>query len=315
MVKKDLYYIRTNTGYGLFQEFDSTSYIWGSVYIVYYTQIKHLSEDEILCAMKGERYYVRLIFESILGVGFFIEQLKSKRYVEFGPKGKLLSDNDPYFRHCRIAYLGEYNVPNGAKMPRYSRNLELSYYPGKWKWYIHDEVEKAVVTKGNGRPLCYNRLTPDIASYMDYLGIYPRELLERFNADYRLEQDDKWVELKLEKFYAENPRMRPTDEIYDDIKYPYPTDNLRQINQDAEYREFCGQIDTALDEFIRELDLNNRAVRAPLIKLIKALSRVEKETGLIGSLEAEKIYEYIVRILRALKKARLIELLEAMRDW
>ena len=65
MAKKDLYCIKTDNGYGLFQEYDSypTMFNDNMFYVVYYSQVNTLSDIEIKQAMQGEYYYLRIRFD------------------------------------------------------------------------------------------------------------------------------------------------------------------------------------------------------------------------------------------------------------
>jgi NifB/MoaA-like Fe-S oxidoreductase len=123
----------------------------------------------------------------------------------------------------------------------------------------------------------------------------------------------------MEKYYQENPQMRPCKKKYEDIKFPLPTeswgDMLEKSEDNTEYLAFCDKAEAALKAFIGAIDENRKAVQKSLAVLMKELNKIEAETGSIGILEAEGLYDYIAKILRTLKKPRLIESMANMREW
>lgn len=321
MRKGDLFCIKTKIGYGLFQIIENTPSAYHRFSIIFTKQIKYISIVEITEAMQQGFYYERINF----GMGarldkFDINKIIENQGVEFGPEDFGINIDDFYFGYSYITYLGNYELPKNAKIPRYTRQLEFSYYTGKHCWYIHDDKLHEYVKKDNGKFKIYKTLTPEIAEYPMYFGTYPRYLVEQYNANYtQTSHDDKEVEQFLEEYYLEHPDMRPSNEKFDDIKFPLPTDNLRNMidksDDNTDYLLFCDRLEKTLMEFISAIESNKRAVKEPLKILLKELNKTEKETELIGSLEAEEIYEYIVRILKSLKKPNLIEFIEEMREW
>lgn len=329
MAKKDLYCIKTDKGYGLFQEYDSYHTMFGyptvfndkMFYIVYYYQIKTLSDIEIKQAMQGEYYYSRISFE-IWKKGFPQNTLLSNPNVEYSAKDFGIKEEDPYFGKCSVTYLGQYDLPLSVELPKYSRNLDLSKLTGQYKWYIHNEVNNCLEKNERGKPISYKKLNEEIKSYPRYLGIPLMELLKRFNADYRQNEDDKWVERYFEEFYEENPQYRPSKLKYEEVKYPLPVKELRELSKDIEeekerkeYERFCDKIEELCLAFLDGIDQDKKAVRKWLKALIDGLNSLNKETGLIDTLEAEIIYEYVSNILKSLKKISLLEYLEEKRDW
>lgn len=321
MRKGDLFCIRTKIGYGLFQIIEKIPSVYHRFCIIFTKQIKNISIVEITKSMQQGFYYERINLGTCVSINNFdIYRIIENQGVEFGPKDFGLDIDDFYFGYSYITYLGNYEIPKSAKIPRYTRQLEFSYYTGKHCWYIHDDKLHEYVKKDNGKLKIYKTLTPEIAEYPLYFGTYPRDLVEQYNANYtQTSHDDKEVELFLEKYYLEHPDMRPSNEKFDDIKFPLPTDNLRNMldksDDNTDYLLFCDRLEKALLEFISSIESNKKAVKEPLKALIKELNKIEKETELIGSLEAEELYEYIVRILKSLKKPSLIEFIEDMREW
>lgn len=319
--KGSLFCIKTENGYGLFQEYDSYPNNYDLFCIIYRTILNELSNAEIKKALAKDYYYERIgLFMDFCIRDFDIRKIIENQGVEFGPEDFGLDKDDNYFGNSYITYLGNYELPKNARIPRYTRKSEFSYITGKHCWYIHDDKLHEYVKKDNGKFKIYKTLTPEIAEYPLYLGTYPRYLVEQYNANYtQTSHDDKEVERFLEKYYLEHPDMRPSNEKFDDVKFPLPTDNLRNMldksDDSTNYLLFCDRLENALREFISSIDSNMRAVKEPLKVLLKELNIIEKETELIGSLEAEELYEYIVRILKSLKKPSLIEFIEDMREW
>ncbi len=321
-MKGDLFCIRTNKGYGLFQEFDTYIKVYGTFYCVYYTQIDSLSRIEE--ALRGKYYYQRINLDEF--GGHHTRDLYKQRLLD--NKGKELSlekmcnenkynVNTPFYNNCYMTYLGNYSLPIDAEIPRYVRMLYMNFFAGKYSWDICDEAENKLIHNEKGKIAFYKKLTEEIKNYPEHSRIYPANLLLRFNIDYRIEDGDLWAERQIEKFYEEHPEYRPSDKKYDDIKYPLPTDEFRSISEqyDSEYAEFCDRIEKALLKFIASIDANRKAVRKPLISLVKEINMIDKEMQLMGSLEADDIYVYIVEVLRSLKKVRLIDTLEEYREW
>lgn len=321
MSKGNLFCIKTKIGYGLFQEFDSYPNQFHPFFLVYCNQLTEIDSKQIEKTLQGEFYYERINF----GMGarfdkFDINRIIENQGVEFGPEDFGINIDDFYFGNSYIIYLGNYELPKNARIPRYTRQLEFSYYTGKHCWFIHDDKLHEYVKKENGKFKIYKTLTPEIAAYPLYFGTYPRDLVEQYNANYtQTSHDDKEVEQFLEEYYREHPDMRPSNEKFDDVKFPLPTDNLRNMldksDDNTNYLLFCDRLEKTLMEFISTIESNKRAVKEPLKALLKELNNIEKETELIGSLEAEELYEYIVRILKSLKKPNLIEFIEEVREW
>lgn len=312
MAKGDLFCIKTKNGYGLFQQIEEKFTSNFNFHLIYYTQIADCAIENINLALNGDYYYHRMFFD-----GFDLEKIKENRNIEFTAKSDCL--NYVGCRNCFLTYLGNFPLPKNSQLPRYTRNLDISYFTGKHSWFISDEVNHDLIRKDNGNPYHFKTLIPEIEKLPRFSSIPPETLLKYFDNGYRPEQDDIWVEKHIEEFYLENPHMRPTDIKYEEVRLPLPVDNLRNClenpENETEYLKFCDRLEEALKKFINSLDENKKSVQKPLIMLIKELNRIEKETELIGSMESEEIYGYIVKILRSLKKARLIETLEAYREW
>lgn len=323
MAKKDLYCIKTNKGYGLFQEYDSypTMFNDNMFYVVYYSQVNTLSDIEIKQAMQGEYYYLRIRFDGWTK-GFPQNILLSNPNVEYSARDFGIKEEDPYFGKCSVTYLGQYDLPSNVKLPKYSRKLVLSKLTGQYKWLIHNEVKNCLESNERGKYISYKKLNEEIKSYPRYFGVSLMELRKRFNADYRQNEDDKWVERYFEEFYQEYPEYRPSKLKYEEVKYPLPVNELRELSKDIEeekerkeYERFCDKIEELCLAFLDGIDQDKKAVRKWLKALIDGLNSLNKETGLIDTLEAEIIYEYVSNILKSLKKISLLEYLEEKRDW
>lgn len=314
---KNLFSIKTKNGYGLFQEYDSVYNIfgWGGFYIIYYAQVKSQEVEDILKAMQSEYYYARIGFD-IWDKSFSKEVFLNNIGKEITNTYLGIEDKDPYYGNCKITYLGKFPIPSTAKIPRFSRELNMSKLSGTYKWLIYDEEKKEYIQKNN-KILSLKKLNEETSLYPDYYVISPLELLERFNNNYNNTKGDFWVEKFFEEFYRENPHLRPINAKYDDIKYPLPTAEwLAALEQkDNDYIQFCNKIESALNAFISKIDENHKAVQKPLLELISTLNSINKGTQLIGTLEAETLYLYIVKILKTLKKTNLIDLLENNRLW
>ncbi len=322
MTKKDLYCIKTDNGYGLFQEYDSYPNMFNYIfYVVYYAQIMSLSETEIQQAIKGEYYYSRISFE-MWKKGFSKNILLSNPKVEFSARDFGIKDEDPYYGKCSLIYLGQYDLPYSVELPKYSRKLDLSKLSGKYKWNIHNEINNCLERNERGVSISYKKLNDNIKSYPRYFIAHPVEIKKRFNANYRQSEDDKWVERYFEEFYQEYPEYRPSKLKYEEVKYPLPVNELRELSKDIEeekerkeYERFCDKIEELCLVFLDGIDQDKKAVRKWLKALIDGLNSLNKETGLIDTLEAEIIYEYVSNILKSLKKISLLEYLEEKRDW
>ena len=234
MAKKDLFSLRTDRGYGLFQEYDSYPNTFNyTFYIVYYTQIKTLSDKEIEEAMQGEYYYSRIGL-NILGRGFPEEILIKNPMIEFCAKDFGIKEYDPSYGKCMVTYLGQYELPLDVKVPEYSRELEMSYFTGNFKWYIHNERKNQFEKNDKNKIISYKRLNDEIK-------LYPRKsvtslmgLFKRFNMDFRISDDDKLVENAMEERYQIYPDLRPTKLKFNDVKFPLPTEELREMSKDID---------------------------------------------------------------------------------
>jgi hypothetical protein len=346
--KDSLYAIKTKMGYGLFQRYKKRDYAGATPYfIIYCEQIQTLSIEDIARALSGE-YYLQGFNPIIYGEQTFKELSDGGQeicgHVAFNCLDTVkqsadevsldtldfdfyVESSDSYLRFnhneiadCYLTYLGEYSFPSTAKLPDYTKILHFSYYTGKHCWIVVDESTGSRLCDAKGKAITYKKIISGIESYPRYGVISPGKLLERFNSGYYPEKDnDKAFEVFLEQYYNEHPHMRPTKERYEDVKVPLPTVNWRKMlespQDEARYLAFCDRIDEALNTFISAIDGNRKAVRTPLITLIKRLNLTERETGQIGSLEVEDLFGYIAKILQSLKKARLIETMENLRKW
>lgn len=321
MSKGNLFCIKTKIGYGLFQEYESYPNQFHPFFLVYCNQLTEIDSKQIEKTLKGEFYYEKISF----GMGaridkFDINRIIENQGVEFSPEDFGIDIDDFYFGNSYITYLGNYEIPITAEIPRYTREAEYSVYTGKHNWVIHDELKYNYIKNKKGKIVNLKKLTPEIISLPLHFGVFPHQLLDYFDMDFRPEKyNDEWIDGIIEKHYIEHPDMRPSNEKFDDVKFPLPTDNLRNMldksDDSTNYLLFCDRLENALREFISSIDSNKRAVKEPLKVLLKELNIIEKETELIGSLEAEEIYEYIVRILKSLKKPNLIEFIEDIREW
>ena len=324
MAKGDLFCIRTNNGYGLFQEYDclSDSKFRDPFYIIYYTQIRHIADAEILSALNGEYYYSRIrLEEPILSGGFILEKLLSNKNVEFSAE-YWGAEKDPYYGDCYITYLGSFSIPTSAKIPNYSRLLNLSKFTGKHKWYIQNEKDSQLLRNDKDRLVTYKTLNTEISQYPRSLVIHPTEIVKRFDANYTQSNDDNWIDMEMEEFYQENPDMRPIKLKYEEVKFPLPTEEFRRLNKiedednnQADYDRFCDKIEELCLTFLNGIDEDKKSTKKCLLALIKGLNILEEETGLLDTLEAELIYDYIVKVLKSLRKISLIEILEDKREW
>jgi hypothetical protein len=307
-----LYAIKTDCGYGLFQHFQKSVICgMGPFYIIYNDQIS--SFDKIADALSGDYYYLRLR-DDLLPIVIDMDNSSSEKQVTYSLSGMTYYCAD--YRNCHVAYLGEYELPSNAIIPRYSRFANINYITGKHSWSTVDEY----ASHGNLTGKLYKTITPEIEDYpYFYLQTLPC-LLKFFNLKLTIKDfNDAYVDALIEDHYLENPNLRPSKEAYDDIKRPLPTEGWRSMleNPDAEseYLEFCDKIEGSLDEFLESIDNNRRSAKAPLVILMKALNKIAEDTGLICTLEREGLYEYLVRVLRSLKKPTLINTIDELRDW
>jgi hypothetical protein len=318
MNRTSLFAIKTNFGYGLFQCYEKTAIkIMQPYYLIYDKQIPSLSDEEILVALKDSYYYQRIQDQLFRYVKDKDILSNDKRVV------CSLQDLEPKlfacYENCHVAYIGEYGLPRDAVLPQFSRKLDINYFTGKYSWIIVDE-SNFYNDAHKSKPMSYKALNIAIAYFPDYYGIYPTELLRRLNCRFRLNDfNDEYALSRLEEYYTNNPHMRPVKEKYDDIKYSLPTDSWRKMLDDPEneneYLFFCDKTEQALKEFIASIDENRKVVKKPLVVLIKTLNKIETETGQIGTLEAEGLYDYIAKVLQSLKKPQLIETVESLSEW
>jgi hypothetical protein len=310
---KPLFAIRTNIGYGLFQEYNSYRY-YKPFYIIYRVQVQELFESKILEALQCEYYYQRYSFKDCI-CGFDEVKIRQSKGREFKPSDFGIA-NEKAYNNSYITYLGDYPLPQDAEIPKYSRYLELSCFTGKHYWTLYDELMgKSIQEKDKVK--IYKKVTPEILPYPNFHGISPNTLVERFNENFHPnDYDDEWVEKFFEKYYQENPQMRPCKEKYEDVKYPLPTENWRKFEDiDDEYIAFCDKVESAIKAFIAAIDENKKAVSKPLTVLLTELNKINSEVYGIDTLEAEELYDYIAKILRALKKPQMIDNIENMREW
>ncbi|MDE6029542.1 MAG: hypothetical protein K2F90_04400 [Clostridiales bacterium] len=311
-MKGDLFCIRTNKGYGLFQECGTYIEVYGPFYCVYYTQIPSLSLiDE---ALRGKYYYQRIEIDEFGGRwtnNFFKRTLMENKGNEISLYDVGIASeyhiSEYYYKNCYMTYLGNYSLPSDAEIPRYTRQIYEQPLAGKYSWHVVDEAESKAICNEKGKIIFYKKLNEETKNYPNRSTMFPSGLLLRFNQEYRNEDGDLWAERQIEEFFEKNPQYRPSNEKYDDIKYPLPTDELRATSEqyDSQYAEFCDRVEKALLKFIAAIDENRKAVKAPLLSLLKELNAIDKDMQLFGSIESEEIYTYLVRILRALKKSAL----------
>ncbi len=307
----DLYSIKTNKGFGIFQEFVESNYTYHTWFLIYYKQIKELTELEINQALAGDFYYLQLTFYS------------KKRYMEryndpniqkiINMQNILLDDS---FCDDDISFIGNFPIPENAVEPRFSRSLEFSYFTGKHYWYINDNINGGLVKDSKtNKPVRYNIVTENIADYPDYFGKPLDELLLRFNMDFRSEDfNDEWVRKRiLEPFWEEHPQYRPSKNKVQDILTPLPTINWSTKKNE---KDLCNKIEEALNSFTNNIEKKDKIeIKSSLIDLVKKINKINNIKKQIGSLEAEDIYLYIVRVLHAIGLAELIELIDDMREW
>jgi hypothetical protein len=138
-MKTSLFALKTGHGYGLLHWFEYN--LFGSAYLMYYTQIPELSEREINAALAGDYYYQR-ISERLLDLQTHIETMKKNIGIEFDLE-KLVNRgiiSTHLYAHCFMTYLGEYVLPAAYSRPPYSKRLYLNYYTGKRTWGICDTL-------------------------------------------------------------------------------------------------------------------------------------------------------------------------------
>lgn len=322
MAEKDLFCIRTDRGYGLFQEYESFPNMFNETfYIVYYEQIKKLHRIEIEKALKGEYYYSRIAFDMLLR-GFSQEKLLSNPNMEFSSEDFNIDEGDPYFGKCKITYLGKHELPMGVETPKYSRELYMSKISGTYNWLIRNEIKNCFERTEKNNIVSYKKLNKKIASYPRYYGAFLMEIKKRFNADYRQNEDDKWVERYFEEFYQENPDLRPTKLKFEDVKFPLPVEELRGISKEIEdekerkeYEFFCDKIEGMCMAFLDGIERDKKSTKKHLVAIVEGLNDLNDRTGLIDTMEAEIIYAYLVKILKSLKRLNLVEEIEERRNW
>jgi hypothetical protein len=349
--EEPLFAIRTNSGYGLFQKYLKTSAHGNYFYIIYCKQIRSICASEIKAAMNSDFYYERIgmtlkwddIVEELMrnkGVEISLtENFDELVYSEYHKKNIYLYRND--FEDCYITYLGDFPTPDNAQLPKFSRMATGDLYSKYHDWVLCDEkikdekeynyasftfeelkevINKKLIeydAKPKEKMKIYKFITPEIVSYPRYGVTSPKRLLKHFNADYRTEYyNDEYLDKLREERYQEEPYLRPCKEKYEDVKYPLPTENWRKFEDiDDEYIAFCDKVEEAIKAFIAAIDENKKAVSKPLNALLTELNKINSEVYGIDTLEAEELYDYIAKILRALKKPQMIDNIENMREW
>jgi len=216
-------------------------------------------------------------------------------------------------RKVPLFNLGCYKLPKTITPPRFSRHYDWNLYTNKIKLEKFDCYQgKLFIFSEKEESEEYLKLSP----YAGELRIWLEHLEKGFTLkDWNLDR----IKEKAEKYYNENPHMRPTDEKYDDVKQNYPVKEWREpleSNEETkEYLEFCDRVESALKNFTNALDINSKQVQKPLVNLVKELNKISDETGFIGTLEREDLSDYIAKILASLKKSILIETLDRSREW
>jgi hypothetical protein len=312
-----LFAIKTNLGFGLFQEFGA--YIGKPFYIVYYNQISRLCDEQINIALSGDYYLSRLNFKMAWSElwGYEVDKLISKPNNWFFPtipNAIVNAEGDHFFGGTQLLYFGEYSLPQTAVYPKIAKLLDLNYFSGTHYWTLFDEVNGGYL---DGKFKKYKRVFAEMLEFPNARGIYPRELKDRFDTGFKFsDYNDDWAEAIIEKRYQEEPYLRPCKEKYEDVKYPLPTENWRKFEGiNDEYIAFCDKVEEAIKAFIAAIDENKKAVSKPLTVLLTELNKINSEVYGIDTLEAEKLYDYIAKILRALKKPQMIDNIENMREW
>jgi hypothetical protein len=309
-----LYAIKTDSGYGLFQYFQKSA-IASMIpfYIIYYNQIP--SFDKIADALSGDYYYLRLrddLFPLVKDMDSASSEKRLTYALEDLDRNCLRTNH----RNCHVAYLGEYELPPNAILPRYSRCEIINFITGKHLWRIIDEYD----THGGSRSgKFYKTITPEIEDYPCFYPEAPTRLLKFFNFKLTIEDlNDGCVDELIDERYLRHNFLRLSKEEYDGIKRPLPTEDwcymLENPDVEIEYLEFCDKIDEALNKFLESID-NNQPAKTPLVILIKALNKIADDTGLIGPLEREELYDYIDGVLELLREPTLIDIVDKLRDW
>ena len=306
-----LFAVKLSNGYALFQD---------------------CGEIEINCAnTRSERFHYVIMYNRTFAElptdyfvlrdekYFFVPSMRYKNVCEEIVRTGKLNIEEPimvseteWVNQIVEAYcLGEQLLPNDIAPQRYGRDFDWSPYSNEIHMYLHDKFCWELFEVKQETPE-YLAFSPDTGSIIYWLRHLQKGLVL---ADWNL----ALIRDRAETYYQKNPYMRPCKKKYDDIKYPLPTDNWRKMlespENEAEYLIFCDKVENALKTFVVALDGNRKAAQKLLIVLLKELNKIELETHGFGTLEADDLFGYIAKILQSLKKPKLIEKIEELREW
>lgn len=299
--------IKTEKGYGIFQKIGKTNIDYMQPFFaVYYNTVKTINNDSLQKALSGDYYISRIGLDTWNGGFDENKMLKHKKHW-------FLAKNAHYYGGSKVAYLGEFEC--NAVLPKLTRSFEPLYYSEKYNWVVHDEESETGVL--SGKKYVFNKLNEDIEHYPNFYAITPKELLDHFDNNFRHENfNDDWAMNQLEKYYKENPYMRPSGKKLEDVVKEIPTKHWKENNKnDDKYLKFCDSVEQQLNMFTNGIIAKKQTVLKMLKTLITALNKIEKETGYFGTMESENTFAYIAKVLNSTKNTKLIETLNSTRKW
>ncbi|MDR2266612.1 MAG: hypothetical protein LBE09_03355 [Christensenellaceae bacterium] len=313
-MKRSLFALKTNEGYGLMHWFDSN--VFGGAYLIYYNQISNLDQEHIEKSISDDYYYQR-ISDNLTRLDIYMKKLKRNLGVEF-EIAKLVDFECPvkvYFDKCFLTYLGEYDLPVNASQPRFLKRLDFYYDRAEHEWVIYDTVKKCDLFIGN-RLITYKSLTPEIADYPGFAYVYLTEILRRFNTNFRLsDYNDEYAKKFMEQRYQEEPELRPQKTKFDELKKLSPTKVWRKLDNKGEaYFQFCDMVEEAFNLYTSTLDENSKLAHKPLSTLLSQLNKINAKYP-IGPLEGDDIYDYISNSLKIIEKEKLLKNVDDVRMW
>lgn len=206
-METDLYAMKTNEGYGIFQRYEADFLCKGvpPFSVVYRTQIKSLKD--LKSALKGDYYFAQL---------FQFNRLSDKIGTEV------------IYKDCAITYLGKYPQQSRIVMPQRARLLNSdSRISMQYEWAIMDLTGKAYFVDNHGeantfkRPdgrLAYKKLVPEIVDYPIFGVVTFNDLLENFNINFHpRDYNDEYV-IELTKKYRREITKEEKKEIKQEWK-------------------------------------------------------------------------------------------------
>jgi len=330
-MKKELYAIKTNKGYGLFQKYDTQPNGKACYFIVYHQQITDLKNIDV--ALKGE-YFFELIENS--------DKLPKKKGVA------TVVDNDEefiqamkregiYFKprteYSEVTFLGKYKILQNISLPKYTRCLDMpTLKTWKYTWvifniygnqarYDDNHTNMKYIVKNPDKILIYKTLPPDSLEFpiLTVVGLPFWVLRKRFNEGYHPKnENDESIAEEKRRYFESDSIVNEKGYSFNGLKETLPTTEWKEsMDDDEEYLEFCDKVENALKEYLETISVDTkdsgRCGKATMA-LVKKLNKIDADYG-IDTMEREDLCEYLENISETLKFPGIMTLVNNNREW